>query len=433
MENIRFYIDELSTALQSLKEPVNFEQVNGSIINSLNGEPYHIVRKNLDSGLKSNLGIFFTSQYLSSKLIKKSGFDKNKYFSVFDPGCGAGDLLLECAKLFPVRSTLLETLTEWGSRLFAYDILEDFVALAKIRLTFLAIARGVEIDGSVREIDNLFPNIKHADFLNEKTDLPKTDLVLLNPPYSTVKTYSSCSWSSGKVTQAALFMEKVMTSCLAGTKICAILPDVLRSGTRYLKWREYIAKNSVDLECEIIGKFDKYTDVDVFFYYLTKSICSKNTTVSKVGITNSKKQILLSDIFDIHVGTVVPHRDKEEGREYKYLTAKDLNQVNSDGFSYPLKKTISATFSPPFVVVKRTSSPSDKPRAKATMILGESSIALENHLIVLLPKDGSTESCLKLVKLLHSSETDKLLNERIRCRHLTVSSLGGIQWMMEQS
>lgn len=66
------------------------------------------------------------------------------------------------------------------------------------------------------------------------------------------------------MTQAALFVEKVLRFCLDGTKVCALLPDVLRSGTRYQKWREWVIKNSFIEKVEIVGRFDKYADVDVF-------------------------------------------------------------------------------------------------------------------------------------------------------------------------
>jgi hypothetical protein len=46
----------------------------------------------------------------------------------------------------------------------------------------------------------------------------------------------------------------------------------------------------------------------------------------------------------------------------------------------------------------------------------------------LIPHDLSLESCKELILRLRSMETDEWLNERIRCRHLTVSALNELPW-----
>lgn len=48
---------------------------------------------------------------------------------------------------------------------------------------------------------------------------------------------------------------------------------------------------------------------------------------------------------------------------------------------------------PPCILIKRTSSPSDKFRAAATLVNLKQPIAVENHLIVVTPKDGKLKSC----------------------------------------
>ena len=86
-------------------------------------------------------------------------------------------------------------------------------------------------------------------------------------------------------------------------------------------------------------------------------------------------------------------------------------------------------FEPPFVVVRRTSSPSDRNRAVATVIVGEKSVAVENHLLVLLPKDGEVKNCHKLVQVLALAGTNDFLNAGIRCRHLTTGVVAQIPWV----
>ncbi|MDI7120349.1 SAM-dependent DNA methyltransferase, partial [Escherichia coli] len=45
--------------------------------------------------------------------------------------------------------------------------------------------------------------------------------------------------------------------------ISAILPDVLRSGSRYHHFRDFIS-SEMKATCEIYGRFNSQTDVDVF-------------------------------------------------------------------------------------------------------------------------------------------------------------------------
>jgi hypothetical protein len=55
-------------------------------------------------------------------------------------------------------------------------------------------------------------------------------------------------------------------------------------------------------------------------------------------------------------------------------------------------------------------------------------VAVENHLIVFLPKNNKLSECKRLLRVLKSRKTDQWLNNRIRCRHLTVRSLNELPW-----
>ena len=138
---------------------------------------------------------------------------------------------------------------------------------------------------------------------------------------------------------------------------------------------------------------------------------------------------VVGDFFEVHVGPVVPHRDPIEGPSYPYIHARTapawqtIRQIDED------RQYSGKVFSPPFVVVHRTSSPSDKSRCIATLVDMEQSVAVENHLIVLLPRDNSIDSCLLLLDVFKSELSTNWLNQRIRCRHLTVSSLKELPWL----
>ena len=89
-------------------------------------------------------------------------------------------------------------------------------------------------------------------------------------------------------------------------------------------------------------------------------------------------------------------------------------------------------FSPPFVVVRRTSRPGDKHRALGTIINNARPVAVENHLLVLLPKDGTVKACRELLRVLRKPQTTQWLDQYIRCRHLTVSALADLPWWSDE-
>jgi hypothetical protein len=202
-----------------------------------------------------------------------------------------------------------------------------------------------------------------------------------------------------------------------------VLPDVLRSGSRYSKWRKHIG-TLCSYDLKEAGKFDKRTDVDVFFYYGSSArnqFADNCWTEKSVGIT-------IEDKFDVSIGPLVAYRDKEIGNSALYLDSRSFRHSETIEKIRSKRRTKSKLINPPFVVVKRTSSPSDRIRAKAALVSGNQPIAIENHLIVLKPKKGGLNACRSLIKILQQDSTNNFLNSRIRCRHLTVGSVKEIPW-----
>jgi hypothetical protein len=124
----------------------------------------------------------------------------------------------------------------------------------------------------------------------------------------------------------------------------------------------------------------------------------------------------------------VPHRHQRKGPWHPFACAKSVPAWALGYVPTSNRRFKGTTFAPPFVVVRRTSSPSDKQRAVGAIVLGEETVAVENHLIVLTPKDGRIETCVELLALLSRRETSDHLNREIRCRHLTTSSVMAIPW-----
>lgn len=139
--------------------------------------------------------------------------------------------------------------------------------------------------------------------------------------------------------------------------------------------------------------------------------------------------------YSVRVGRVVPHRDKEkdENTLHPYLDVHSVPAWESVQADRKERRYKGTTFTPPFVAVRRNSRANDPHRAVGTIIQARNpeqpeQIAVENHLLVLRPNSGQLTDCETLLKCLRDPRTNDWLNERIRCRHLTVGSIQSIPW-----
>lgn len=378
------------------------------------------------------MGAFFTPHALAERLASSLEKDIRDGAQVIDVACGTGDLLAACAKFLPIKQSLEETLRIWSTKLYGVDLDSAFVRAAQSRLLLLAIKYCSNGDLTNFNLHNTFSGISVGNALDSSDIIKNKKCIIINPPFNQIIDPGICKWGKGKISQAALILDYVLEKCDLGTNIVAILPEVLRTGSRYVKWRKNIEINSEVNSVEIVGQFDNKTDIDVFILRLKK--CSPRPLVETKEWWSSAENItcyngkIVSDHFDVAVGPVVPHRDPEIGESYPYFTAHLLPKwTEFDGVANR-RKYSGRTFLPPFVVVRRTSRPGDKFRAIATVIVGQEPVAIENHLMVLLPKEKTLDRCWELLAVLKRDETNTWLNERIRCRHLTVNSLKNIPW-----
>ncbi|WP_299500453.1 hypothetical protein [uncultured Roseobacter sp.] len=390
----------------------------------LNGAPYQIFRQSTEVERRRTAGTFFTGSANAWKIAHQLHETIPADSLVMDPTCGIGDLLLAYADHLPVEETLQQTLTNWGTQLSGLDLDAELVRLAKARLVLSARLRGGFID-EIGNINELFPQIRVGDMMTAKRMLKKPDGFLFNPPFGVVKEVADCSWSAGSVNSAALFLAELVTQKGSIAPISAILPEVLRCGSRYEAFRNQLERWGFWGSYQSLGRFDSWTDVDVFS---TLIVPSPGKRIWNSGDEGRKGQCV-GDKFDVRVGTVVPHRHPKKGPWHRYICAKSTPRW-CDGFAPKSNRRFEGTvFEPPFVVVRRTSSPNDRYRAVATAIVGDRPVAVENHLLVLLPKDGGLESCRQLVRLMGADETNLFLNTRIRCRHLTTGVVAQIPWL----
>jgi hypothetical protein len=395
------------------------------LLAALDGEPSRRLRKSVGGEILRETGTFFTGARVSAKVLQR--VVPTSSGGGVDPACGAGDLLLALARHLPVFPTLEETMEEWTLRLGGCDIHRPFVNATKARLCLLALRRGAQPPDSRVAFSKVLTNISYGDGMR-LTPLSEPRLVVMNPPYTRVPAPETCEWAEGLVSSAALFVDRWLDLIPSSGRLIAILPDVLRTGSNYRAWRESVLRRANVSTLEILGRFDQSADVDVFAATFVVGV--SRVPVAHTGWKWMKKSHsdTVGDRFSVNVGRIVPHRDRNAGRQYAYLNAKGAP-------AWGIRKRIAAKilserggFRPPLVVVRRTSSPGDSMRAIGTIVSGKRDIAVENHLLVLSPHNRTVRECEKLIRVLKSADTTKWLNQRIRCRHLTVEAVRAIPW-----
>lgn len=392
----------------------------------LNGKPYEVYRNSVSLEARRARGTFFTAPDLANKTVSALINEAGIAGPVIDPCVGMGDLLLAYARQLPTELTLEKTLASWGDVLHGVDISADLVTTTKMRLVALAHVRHGS-SSLLSDTSWAFPNIKEDDFFNVRKKLRDFPTVLLNPPFQQAISNEHLEWGTGRVSMAAVFLGELLKHSHPEVSIMAILPEVLRCGSRYAKFRVHVASLGFGGNFSSHGRFDEHADVDVFSTILSRS----STAGVWAPVYVKEKQGCLGDYFDVRVGPVVPHRSKNCGPWRKYICAKTV-PLRAHSYLPTKSKRFSGTvFHPPFVVLRRTSGPSDPQRASPTVILGDDPVAVENHLIVLLPRQqaDAIQICNAAVEKLKMASTQDFLNNVMRCRHLTKSAVQQIPWV----
>jgi SAM-dependent methyltransferase len=380
-----------------------------------------------------NAGAFFTSSSLAAEAVRPLTGSLTRSSIVRDPACGAGDLLLPVARLL---------LPLWGgdmrkvvTQIKGNDLSPEFVNAARARLSLLMASlvprSGLELD----DVTTLFSGIEQTDALTLSAEVvaDATHLVL-NPPYTRVALEPGTTWGAGLGSNAAVFVHYLAVRMAPGAELVAIIPEVLRSGSRYERWRREIERFCEVVSVRMWGQFDADTDIDVFILHARRRTVL-GTRAASSGRTcwnvspRPRAVASVGDRFDVSVGAVVPHRDPETGPEVAFADAAALPVGATVRRLEGRRRFSGTTHNPPMVVVRRTSRPGQSPRARATVVVGKRQVAVENHLIVLVPKDGTIETCRQLATYLKSHEATNWLDSNYRCRHLPVSALMDLPWL----
>lgn len=356
-------------------------------------------------------GAFFTSSEMAAEVLQafEPGFTKESF--VYDPACGAGNLLIAAANYCYKRNIKVD----WNTQLLGTDLHPEFVQAARLRLSMHAMVYGRAATLAASKTRA----IKVGDGLKTNGFYRKATHIFVNPPFNQVKPFQKSTWSDGKVSAAALFMDHITKAATPGTVIMAILPDVLRSGSRYQKWRSMIEKRCTIERIKLFSQFDDHADVDV--YALKLIVYADKSPKPEFGKAKIKSSFpSLSDLCDISVGPVVHYRDEKKGPSRPYIISKGLKGWTTLESTTHARKHPGEPFVGPLVVIKRTSRFGDPHRAIATIIHFDTPVFIDNHLIVLKPKKGGLSACRKVLAILKDTRTTDWLNNAIRCRHLTV-------------
>jgi hypothetical protein len=430
MKNFEEYVLDLETIAALVLSGKNSKVDDLLPSQYLNGNVGTELRRRVSLDYRQRIGAFFTSEALRTLAISTSFLNSHDGI-IWDPACGAGDLLLRVAETLPATQDLAITLNIWAEQLCGNDIEPVFVRAAKARLVLAAYMRGARRQpGGRLSLANVFPLIQVGDSL-VNTPPSKPSRIVLNPPFIAINQQIENGWGAGNISAAAVFIDKCLEVAVQGARIAAILPDVLRTGSRYERWRDKVQKVAEVTRLDVYGAFDPQADVDVFVVEL--KVREKNLepvlSTDPWGICRTTANATLGDYCNVAVGPVVPHRHKDSGPDLPYLHAKDAPQWGVLDSVGARRKFAGTTFQAPFVVIRRTSSPSDKFRAVGTLVASNEMVAVENHLVVCKPKDGSLATCKKIMEVLYANTTNEWLNGRIRCRHLTVSAVKDIPWV----
>ncbi|MGW3808482.1 hypothetical protein [Micromonospora sp. NPDC005113] len=395
---------------------------------ALDGAASRALTKLVGRPARREVGAYFTSGLWKARLLELLPNDLSGAW--LDPACGAGDLLICVARRLPIRRTLAATLSDWASLLHGVDLHPQFVEATKLRLLALAASRHIACHPTSKpstiNFNTLFPNIRVGDGLTAlRKAPPDVTGIIMNPPFTTQTAPRDMEWGSGKVTMAGMFLDAAV-SLNHGKRIVALLPDVIRTGSRYASLRRKVGKQLSSAMVGDAGEFGPDADVDVFVLAGIAAAQPSNESLNwwpKPVATAAT----LSTFVKVSVGTVVDNRDLHEGPWYPYLTARELGRKAAMEVPERRRRSTRPPEIPPFVVLRRTSRPANGGRAlDPVVVLGKVPVLVDNHLIILRPHFNSLDACHLLAEKLKSTEIASWLEGRIRLRHLTTQAVGEI-------
>src|SRR4051812_3972545 len=100
-------------ASHGVRATVPFQRYLASLRDSNQLDPNEALSASLPSHVRKKAGAFFTSAELANALVKPFADDFKGQVSIFDPACGAGDLLLAASRHFKSARDPERRLQQW--------------------------------------------------------------------------------------------------------------------------------------------------------------------------------------------------------------------------------------------------------------------------------------------------------------------------------
>ena len=162
------YTNEMESLIHSVRN-LDQNKVNDLIgPRILNGEATMALQRLVPINIRKDAGLFFTSKKISEKVASRVIPMLQRGSKIFDPACGAGNLLIACARHLPIGHNLSETLTLWSDKIFGYDLYAEFIRATQLRLVLLALSihpNDINLLPNL-QLDQLFNGLKAVDGLS---------------------------------------------------------------------------------------------------------------------------------------------------------------------------------------------------------------------------------------------------------------------------
>lgn len=380
----------------------------------LDGQASTDLRRLVPLAERRELGAFFTPSAMAAHVAEPLS-DGSGDLVVVDPSCGAGDLLLAA-----VRQTAVARGHEQATlALYGIDIVPTFVDAANAR---------VRLQCDLLEVPSQ-TFFRCGDGANA-AEIGSATHILTNPPFGPTNADDGCTWASGRIHRAASFFVKILEAASPGTVVRALLPDVLRCGRRYEAWRRHVDDMVDVVSADRLGRFDRWTDIDVFL--LSARVEPASANVSKGPWIPFHDGPTVAEGFSVNVGAVVNYRDPHRGAWAPYLTAKGFPTWQRVACVLGNRRFTGRLDQGPFVAIPRTSRPGEPHRARGALVSELRQVAVDNHLLIAKPHSGRMGDCEALLRLLKRPETTEWLNGVNGCRHLTVGAIKSIPWIDDE-
>ena len=205
----------------------NAEALSGAAVNCLLAATSS---RSIDLGERRREGMFFSDVDFAREVARLLHSKMPVNGKVLRPGVRDGGLVTRSTpERLPIEATLEATLMLGGGRLAGIEKRADLAAVARARQVALARFRGRFVD----------PIAQHRPLLTD--------------------------WGTGQASNAAaLCLDMLVAARAPSVPIAAVLPEVLRCGTRYAQFRARLVDAGLAGRFTSRGLFDAWTDVDVF-------------------------------------------------------------------------------------------------------------------------------------------------------------------------